>query len=726
MKKTSYIILLLVCISGIHLFGQTRSKRDSLTVNHQLKEVKVTTQRAKKLKRDTLSQSLKLQQPIIQIPQNIISVSSELLQQQGALQLKDVAKDASGVYFGYNSTPFDNSAAIYIRGFQGYSTINGMSRRLNYGASIDDQALFESVEIIKGPAGFLNSFGQPSGTLNIVTKTPTTRLLNVEANAGNFNLWRFTADAGSQVKDKGFSYRFNAAYQYQGSYLDLLNTKKYIVAPVLQYNFSPKTYILAEYDYVRGEANNGISITKVSSEAEVLKNPIHFHYNAATGLLVSIMENKTARLLGVHKFNDHWQITSQSSYHSAPYDTWYMTSSGSEVNFNDQGNTKRQSLNSQGIGRTFTTQLFLNGRFKTGQFLHQIVAGGDYIRSRDSISSKRGKNQFLLNKSNPDYAVDPNLVIQTNLSFILQNNTSFSSTYFYDNVQLQKKWFLSFGARYTWYTNERVTTTSRGAGIPAKYNQKALSPRAALTFMPDSTTSIFFLYDQSFIPQSGQRALVDANNQVIGSAAVDPQRGNDLEVGIKKNWFNSLLLTSVDGFHTIKKNILVTDLEHQGFVKQIGEVTSNGIEADIIGNITRQLSLVANYTYVNAKITKDANTSIIGNRLSQTPQQIFNTWVQYNFPLHTMGKLAVSLGQTTIIKRATSEPASTIPNYTKFDASLSYTYNKYYVRLLADNLTNKRYMASGDILNDYPYSGHNYYYVEGDPFNIRVTLGIKF
>lgn len=60
------------------------------------------------------------------------------------------------------------------------------------------------------------------------------------------------------------------------------------------------------------------------------------------------------------------------------------------------------------------------------------------------------------------------------------------------------------------------------------------------------------------------------------------------------------------------------------------------------------------------------------------------------------------------------------------DAGISFTTPKYYVRLIAGNLANKRYVASGDIGNGYPIPDtDNYFFTEGEPVNFRITTGIK-
>lgn len=725
MKRIIYFSFLYLIYQPLS-YGQKVDTASRVQKINKLKEVNVVKQRAAKLRADTLTNTMKLQTPLLQTPQNIIRISSTLLQQQGGLELRDVARNASGVYFGYNSTPFDNSATAQIRGFAAFTTLNGMSRRFSYGASIDDEALIESIEVVKGPAGFLNSVGEPGGTINIATKTPGQKLLNVVVNGGSFNFFRSSVDIGSQVQKKGFSYRFNAAYQHRDTYLDDLRTEKYVFAPVLQYNFSPNTYVLAEYDFIRGESQNGSAIVKVRSEADKLKGPIGLNYSAGKGLPVSYTENQTGRIYAIHKFNENWQLTSQSSYLLSPYTSWNMTSKGSMVNFGPDGTTKRRSSFNRGAGKTFSTQLFANGKVKTGPIGHQLLFGADYTNSRDSLVLNNGKIEFPYSQSDPVNTLDPEQVRQTTRLTRINNNTFLKSAFVYDNIELHKKLLLTLGARYTWYTNEKMTTNAKGVVKTNNYKQKALSPRAALTYLIDSATTVFALFDQSFFPQSGQRAIVNAANELTGSEAVDPQNGRDLELGLKRTWLSSKLYTTLTGFHTVKNNVLVADQAHPGFSQQLGEVTSNGIEVDVIGNVTEHLSLVANYTFVKATVTKDDDVTRVGKELGQTPQQILNTWIQYKFPFRNMASLNLSVGQTTMMKRSTSEKGEFIPDFTKFDAGISYVQDKYFFRLIADNLTGKRYMSSGDIISSYPYEGRNFYYIDGDPFNVKFSVGIKF
>lgn len=731
MKRSICFIPLMLWYSS----GLLAQQKNSSMRYRELQRIEVLSQYNSAVKKDSIASVLKLDQPLMEIPQNIIGITSSLLLQQGALELKDVARNASGIYFGYSGSPFDRSASIQIRGFSAYSVINGMPRHANYGAVLDDQALFESIDIIKGAAGFINSVGEASGTININTKTPGSRLLKAELTGGSFGLARVAVDAGSAVKEKGFSYRFNAVYQHQDSYLAMLNTSKYVVAPVVQYNFSPKTFLLAEYDFIRGESRNGSDITKLRAAANALHDPISLNYSAAKGLPLTYYQTQTMRMLFVHRFNDRWKLTSQSQYTLAPYSTWSMLSSETYtgVSFSEQGQTSRLSSHSSIGGKTFATQLFINGKFHTGSITHQLIIGGDFTGSRDSLSNEFGRITFPFYQKDINYTVNPDSVRQMGPSrTTLRNHLSYESAYVYDIIKFSPHWILTAGARYTWYNN---TVTQKVSAVrPPKitrFSQNAFSPRATLTYLVNPAMSVYFLYDQSFVPQSGLKAstALDPETKKPMGIPVDPQRNNDLELGIKKQWFNGRLLTTANGFHTVKKNVLMTDVQNAalGFKKQIGEYTSDGIELDILGYITSRLSVSANYTFVNARITKDTlGSALIGNKLPGTPQQIINTWLQYSIPLKASRTIAFSAGQTSQIKRSTYAKDVYLPNYTKLDAGISFTTPKYYIRLIADNLTNKRYVASGDIGHGYPIPDtDNYFFIEGEPVNFRITAGIK-
>lgn len=58
---------------------------------------------------------------------------------------------------------------------------------------------------------------------------------------------------------------------------------------------------------------------------------------------------------------------------------------------------------------------------------------------------------------------------------------------------------------------------------------------------------------------------------------------------------------------------------HMVFFIQTGQVTSNGIDFDLTGNITTAITVNANYEYVDAKVTKNNDSNIVGAKNFGTP-----------------------------------------------------------------------------------------------------------
>lgn len=715
--KKRYFLLIPLIGGSLSAFAQQPQptkplEHDTLTKATLLQEVVVRDTR-RKLKNDTLSQTLKLDQPLLTMPQNIVSISSAVLVDQGVFNLRDAARNSSGTYFGLNNNVFDGASNLYMRGLPQNGIIRNGLPSGSFGHQQDDEAIIDRIEFIKGPAGFLAGAGEAGGSINIVTKAPTeNNILNATITAGSYNFYRAAVDVGSAVKEKGFSYRFNAAYNYQEYFVDIMKSNKLVIAPVVQYNFSKRTSILAEYILNNQNAIGGSTFTKFFAEDKLLTDDRHANYQADPGLPTSTSKSQYGRLVFKHEFNDNWKITSQSAFNRTPSETWSFLAEETgwnAVGFDENGISHRLSYRTYNKNRGLSTQLFLNGKFKTGENIsHRLLFGGEYVVDKDSTYQSYGTKSFLLDINNLQYGLDRQELQgnqETFNGFRYDNN--FAAVYLYNTTSFGEKLFVQFGGRYTY--NKRENSGIFAPEVKT-LKQKAFTPRIGLTYLIDNYTSVYALYDQSFVPTAGQ----DVNGK-----AFEPIRGEDREIGIKRDWFSGILSTTLTGFDMARNNMVTTDPAAPTFNKQVGQVRSKGIELDIIGRIIPNITVSANYSYAKAKITKDTDPEIIGKLYASAPQQVINTWFRYTFPATFAPGLSLALGQTSIIKKATTTPGTFIPDYTKLDGSVAYTYRKITTRLLLDNLTNKRYIQAGDIYNK------NGYYTEGMPFNFKLSVAFR-
>ncbi|MEO8253693.1 MAG: TonB-dependent receptor [Flavobacterium sp.] len=114
----------------------------------------------------------------------------------------------------------------------------------------------------------------------------------------------------------------------------------------------------------------------------------------------------------------------------------------------------------------------------------------------------------------------------------------------------------------------------------------------------------------------------------INGNRFEPLRGNNVEIGAKKEWFNKKLFTQIAAYNITKKNALTTDPLNPDYSIQRGEIKYKGVELDVLGSITNNLDIVANYAFLDTKITKYTDPNVVGARELGAKHTI-NLWAKY-------------------------------------------------------------------------------------------------
>ena len=137
----------------------------------ELGEIVVTGNGSKYNSRD-ISNTIRLGEPLIKIPQNVQIVNSQIMADQQITSMSDgIIRNVSGVskleHWG------DSYTRVNMRGSRAAAFREGMNVTSSWGPLTEDMSYVDRVEFIKGPAGFMMSNGEPSGIYNVVTKKPT-------------------------------------------------------------------------------------------------------------------------------------------------------------------------------------------------------------------------------------------------------------------------------------------------------------------------------------------------------------------------------------------------------------------------------------------------------------------------------------------------------------------------------------------------------------------------
>lgn len=710
-------------VSFVGLETQTRSVEvkatENITVDFVLREnaqeletvvVQGTVEKGYTPERE-VSSSLRIQTTTLETPQSILVINKDIIADQQIFTTTDITKNVSGVTSIY---PYVNIYTDFnIRGTRAYTNRlrNGMPITASYGTLQEDMAYVESVEFIKGPAGFMLAQGEPGGMYNVVTKKPLNKNhVSAGFSTGSYGLFRATTDFGGRVNNKLF-YRVNVVGQKSGTHLDYGVNNRLSFAPVIRYEFTDKTSLTAELNYDVAE-NNGSFTNLPSMNRKFLRRSFAIDDPVMDPVKLN---NSVATINLQHHINDNWKLTAQAGFLSALQDG-AMFFAGTWVGLIDDDGMLPRAYRYMVVKNSGTTgQFFLNGDVNTGSVNHKILIGIDGAMYEDKWKSADVYGVLPLDIHNPVYGLGvgiDTLVDESSLPWDWPSRTMYQAIAVQDNIQLNAWLQLTVGGRYTFHQYgylEKMERTNK------------FTPRAALLIKPMENTSVYFLYDQSFIPQSGQSFEGDS---------FEPLTGNNLEVGVKREWFRNRLFTQLAAYSIIKNNALASDPQNPGFSIQRGQVKSKGVELDIAGSVNENLSVIANYAYTNAKITEDPNSEVVGTR-ENAPVHTINVWLKYKITKGMLNGFGAGIGGSYYkdqygwtVKKNPDDPQMTY-DFKSLNAALYYTTGGLSISVNIDNITDVYNIIFGGF--DYNLGTNGEYdYISLPGRNVRLGVNYKF
>jgi len=703
----------------------------------ELEMVNVSGQR-KQFKADKVSPSLRLQSPLIEVPQNIAVVTSKVLADQLVFDIVDgVTRNVSGATrTGHWDAQYAN---VFMRGTNIPAFRNGMNQKMPWGPLADDAATIDRIEFVKGPSGFMMANGEPGGIYNIVTKKPTgENRSSVSLSGGGFNLGRAAVDLDGKLSSDGrLLFRLNLAAQTKGSYNKYNYTDKYIIAPVISYQIDSNTLITAEYTTQHVEAQ-ALGTYGFSPKGFGDTDPSFFIGDPALDPNKLYDHNVTLYLN--HKLNADWKVNGQVAY--VKYGLEGGTPWPSMIAPN--GDMRRYLNISEELAINKNAQLSLMGDVSTGPVIHRILTGvdmgnlktwGDFASVQQPDLQLAGNATF--NIYNPIYGIptanipvfDRSRSIQirsgipANLPYA--TNLTYTGVYLQDEIRmLEEKLRLTLAGRFTHSVNV-------GKSNKTQISDNVFSPRAGLSYSIFKDFSAYTLYDQSYLPVAGQDFFGEP---------FKPIRGNNIELGLKKDWFDGKWNTTVAAYQITKKNVLTADLDPEHIAAnpnaqvQLGEIKSKGIELDITGEVVKDLNLVLNYAYTDARVSEDNKPALVGRHTPNSAKHITNGWLSYRYRKtgSVLNGLGLTGGYQIQLDRyagSTSIPL-TLPNYYRFDAGVSYERGKVTLSAVVNNLLDRRLLTQGsytDLGSKATATSVSYYtYIYEVPRNARLSLTYRF
>lgn len=745
-KKT----LLTLCLASIYFPAHAEETATTL------EEVTVTSVKNKNKTVDSKSYSAqftstatKTDTPIMETPMSVEVVTHQALKDQQAWRLEDATKNVSGVQ---QASTFGQYQDFLIRGFgTNYARFRNGVRLPE---STFDMANVEQVEVLKGGAAMLYGRTEPGGMINVITKKPLNQAYySLQQQFGSYNFYRTTLDAtGPITKDGSLAYRFNLGYTNSNSFRDHIKKENIFIAPSLHWQATANTEFNLNLEYRHDNPSMGdTGIPAIGNR--VANVPINTYYSQPGQFNKDTIDSILIDFNWSHAFNDDWKISNGVVANLVDYEWRDLPVAYVQTNLEGANPAVRRGTYFEDFSRdNLTVYLNLNGKFETFGVKHNVLVGGDYYNLDLKNSGFFGLNHAIqkgfdpangafdyfsfIDLNNPDYSQYQRTFSELdNLRKNAPNdfgkvNTSWFGLYFQDQVSLfNDKLQILGGGRYDWTRQKQGSSMTSFADInESVVNLSRFSPKAGLLYRPYQWLSLYGNWTESF---------GISNNLSETGAPLKPETAEQFEAGIKTEWFDGQLRTNLAYFHIAKQNIL-TQVSETRF-DTVGAARSQGIELDISGQLTNELSLIASYAFTDGRITSDSavvyddfgvavgvNSGNQGKRLPNVAEHSGSAWLKYAVQEGQLQGLSFGVGAYLASARQGDNANSyQLPGYVRADAMVSYLFKlgdtKLTTQVNINNMFDKKYYFAGQ-----PYNTSSAYNMPADPLTVLGSLKLEY
>ena len=616
----------------------------------------------------------KLDVPLRDVPQAVQVVSKELIREQGALEMKDVLRNVSGVAPSQGEGRRDQ---FYIRGFDATrdTLVDGMRDDSLY---FRDLGNVERVEVIKGPSAVLYGRGSAGGVINRVTKKPVSKTLReATVSVGSDNLRRLDMDLGGALGTQA-AFRLTGAYEAGDSYRDVVHSERSVLAPSIAWSMGKDTSFLLQTEFLhqRRTPDRGIPSLNGVPAAVQVSNFYGEKYDYAT------TDARNARFNIEHAVNDKLTLRNNFQYSTLELDAVNTRTLGLTA-----GNTqvRRQITYFPQDQTNYLNQTEAVYKLDAGPVQHTLLAGVE-LGNQTASRLVRAASASSVSLQTPQHsAVMPNLA---SLPIVIDSGFKADTVALYaqDQISFGQHWKALVGLRFDRF---KQTQDDHRTGLVQNRTDSVWSPRVGIVYQPNDAHALYGNLSRSFQPVGNDLFYNGKDFAQIKSVESLQQ-----ELGAKSEWFGGRLLSTVALYQITQRNVVTKDPTDPTGIRQVqtGEQQTRGFEVDLSGTILPGWKVFANYTLNLARITQ-SNNFAVGNRPANIPKQALNMWTSYELGRgFTVGGGAFYVGD----RFAVEDNAVNLPSYVRVDAMLAYKAKDWEAGLNLNNLTNRTYYESAN------------------------------
>lgn len=606
------------------------------------------------------------------VPQAIDSVKTSNLMDYG---INTLGQALSGIP-NVSSTADTRFDSLRIRGFDASNDfyLDGIRDDSQY---VRDLHNIERIEVLKGPAAVLYGRGSQGGIVNRISKMPQYgRPSSIQAQGGTDDFRSLYADLSADPSDT-LSLRLNMGNEDKNSFRDHVSGNRQLFAPSMSWQITPDLNWLVQYEYSRYNRTPDRGIPSVDGRpADVSRGT---SYGGQNDFIDDKTQNLRSRL--TYELNGNWQLRHTLGIFTldSQFENTYLTGYDAKTR-----KVNRQSWQQDMTTRNVFNNLELEGVFDTFGLEHRLLTGLELGSQRRDPKLYSAKGVPGVDLYNPDRRLRPT----GPMALSSDNHTEVESQglYVQDQVRLNDQWQVLAGLRHDRF---EVDTTSNLKSISQTRNSHGTSPRLGVVWTPLETHAFYASWTKTFSPVGG--GLIGITPGASGNTNdLSPELTKQKEIGVKSDWLNERLSTTLAVYELALYNRRTKDPENPEITLLSGLQRSRGIELTASGKLGGNWYMRGGVGVQDATVVKD-NNGFEGKRINGVAKRngsLFLTWKP------EMGWYAET-GLTLVGQRyADNQNTVVLPGYGRWDALAGYREKDWEVSGALTNLTDRDYYAS--------------------------------
>lgn len=613
-------------------------------------------------------------------PQSVSVITRQQLDDRNLTKLEDALKSTVGI----NVTRLDgagNYNSIQARGFDiGAVLLDGLpiAQGPNYATALD-LALYDRVEVLRGPAGLLQGAGEPGGAVNLVRKRALGTLrIGGGAQLGSFGLRRAEADLTGPLNAAGtLRGRVVVVEDRRDSFVDLLFSNKHAAYGTLELDLAPSTTLSvgATRQRVRSMVDQGLPAYATGQLLDVPRSTV-------VGTRANRQDLDTRDVFAEleHRLDNGGLV--KAALRDVRRDNFYRSGRANGA-VAANGNFAFETVDLKGQLKDRSADLYLSTPFAFADRQHRLLLGINR-NERDT-----GEGNFAYGPRSTFNIFAPAYIDmaypQINLPGFTGTTTR-SETALYGQAQLgvTERLRLLAGGRLSWAEVE-IRSNSDGQVTSRSKPGRQFTPNLAALFDLTPQLTAYTSYAESFVVQS----QLDATGQLLPARSA-----KQVELGLKGEFLNKRLQTQAALFRIDDVNRAMADPVVSTASIPGGEVRSEGLELEASGQVTPGWDVLAGYAYTKTTYLK-APTAQQGLAFAPaTPKHVVNLSSRYAFRDGALRGLSVGGGlswRSSFYAQAGSLRLVS-GNYALANLQLGYAFNDHVeLGLTVDNLFDKTY-----------------------------------